>query len=131
MISSYITVDETIKIIIVFTLGYYELHIAMKTISTNERTLCKKFSFSDLIKQYHAAIECDKTMLGDIIIVKKTDDGPIRLFEIYPIGKHYYHYSNIVQHEQIFYAKSPNIFSKYCTSPRGSIDSVVFMAFFP
>ena len=103
------------------------MHIATKTISTNEETLCKKFSFSDITKQYQTTIECDKTFLGDIIIVKKTDFGPIRLFEIYPIGKHFHNYSNLAQHERIFYVKSPNIFSKYCTSPRRSIDKVVFM----
>ena len=103
MFSPSVTVNETIKIIIVVALGYYESHITMKTISTNERTLCKKFSFSDMIKQYHAAIECDRTILGDTIIVKKTDVGPLRLFEIYPIGKHYHRYSNLDQRAKIFY----------------------------
>ena len=64
------------------------MHITTKNISTNEETLCKKFSFPDITKQYQTAIECDKTILGDTIIVKKTSTGPIRLFEIYPIGKH-------------------------------------------
>ena len=50
--------------------------------------MCKKFSFSDIIKQHHGAIECDITISGDTIIVMEKNGGQIRLFEIYPIGKH-------------------------------------------
>nr|XP_022296023.1 uncharacterized protein LOC111105862 isoform X2 [Crassostrea virginica] len=71
--------------------GSYELHVASKITSTDGTTLCKNFSFSE-IKQYRAAIECIRTMQGDTIVLKKTDVGALRLFEIYPIvcaPKHY------------------------------------------
>ena len=89
MISHVIIITEhfTINIIDVCTLGSYELHVASKTTSTDGTTLCKNFSFSEL-KQYRAAIECTRTMQGDTIVLKKTNGGALRLFEIYPIGKY-------------------------------------------
>ena len=89
MMSMSIIVEGRFIIFISFPLGTYELHITTKTISANKTTLCKMFCFSDKIKQHQTAIECDKTILGDTIIVKKTDVGPLRLFEIYPIGKQF------------------------------------------
>lgn len=83
----FITEHFTINIIDVCTLGSYELHVAWKTVSTDGTTLCKNFSFSEL-KQYRAAIECIRTMQGDTIVLKKTNGGALRLFEIYPIGKY-------------------------------------------
>ena len=61
--------------------------MASKTTSTDGTTLCKNFTFSE-IKQYRAAIECTRTIQGDTIVLKKTDGEALRLFEIYPIGKH-------------------------------------------
>ena len=72
-------------IMIFFTIGNYEMHITTKTTSTNRATLCKGFSFSG-IKRYQTAIECNRAMHGDTVIVQKTDGGILRLFEVYPIG---------------------------------------------
>ena len=49
-------------------------------------TLCKKFRF-DGLQQNKTILECREAMLGDTIIVKKTDDGPLSLYELQPIGK--------------------------------------------
>ena len=89
MISHVIIITEhfTINIIDVCTQGSYELHVASKITSTDGTTLCKNFSFSEL-KQYRTAIECTRTMQGDTIVLKKTNGGSLRLFEIYPIGKY-------------------------------------------
>nr|XP_022301034.1 scavenger receptor class F member 2-like [Crassostrea virginica] len=65
--------------------GSYELHITTTATSiVNGATLCKEFSLSG-IRQHQTAIECNRAMLGDTIIIKKTDEGSLRLFEIYPI----------------------------------------------
>ena len=78
--------EKTINIIAFFTLGSYELHIIKTATSiVNGATLCKEFSLSG-IRQHQTAIECNRAMLGDTIIIKKTDEGSLRLFEIYPIG---------------------------------------------
>ena len=49
-------------------------------------TLCKKFRF-DGLPQNKTILECREAMLGETIIVKKTDDGPLSLYELQPIGK--------------------------------------------
>ena len=69
------------------TLGNYELHITKDDELTDETTLCMTLSLPG-IKKYYEAIECYKTMLGDTIIVKRTDGTQIRLFEVYPISKY-------------------------------------------
>uniref|UniRef100_A0A8W8M8U0 Laminin EGF-like domain-containing protein n=1 Tax=Magallana gigas TaxID=29159 RepID=A0A8W8M8U0_MAGGI len=48
-------------------------------------TRCKAFELPGVIQQQQTAIECDAALSGDTFIVKKMDDGPLRLFEVYPI----------------------------------------------
>ena len=68
-------------------IGNYELYIGKEpTAMMSQSTLCKKFRF-DGLQQNKTILECREAMLGDIIIVKKTDDGPLNLYELQPIGK--------------------------------------------
>lgn len=50
-------------------------------------TLCKRFSLPGII-QNHTALECDKEMRGDTIVLKKMDEDSLRLFEFIPISKY-------------------------------------------
>ena len=66
-------------------IGNYELYIEKEpTLMMSPSTLCKKFRF-DGLQQNKTILECREAMLGDTIIVKKTDDGS--LYELQPIGK--------------------------------------------
>jgi hypothetical protein len=42
---------------------------------------------SDFLKQNNKAVECYREMTGDTIVVRRTDDGALRLYEVYPISK--------------------------------------------
>lgn len=66
-------------------LGIYELHVTAENTLWNSSTLCRKFNFSG-IKQYQTAIECVNAIRGDTILVKKMDEGALRLFEMFPIS---------------------------------------------
>lgn len=67
--------------------GQYELHISVGDTAMSFVTKCKAFELPGVIQQQQTAIECDAALSGDTIIVKKMDDGPLRLFEVYPISK--------------------------------------------
>lgn len=86
----WITIDLFINWISFFFLlliGNYELYIEKEpTLMMSPSTLCKKFRF-DGSQQNKTILECREAMLGDTIIVKKTDDGPLSLYELQPIGK--------------------------------------------
>nr|XP_022302954.1 uncharacterized protein LOC111110654 [Crassostrea virginica] len=47
-------------------------------------TLCNKIRF-DGLQQQNTTIECNTAMVGNTIILKRTDKGYLRLFELYPI----------------------------------------------
>nr|XP_022302953.1 receptor-type tyrosine-protein phosphatase alpha-like [Crassostrea virginica] len=65
--------------------GNYELYIKKEpTAMMSPSTLCKKFRF-DGSQQNKTILECREAMLGDTIIVKKTDDGPLSLYELQSI----------------------------------------------
>ncbi|XP_056001594.1 uncharacterized protein LOC130048628 [Ostrea edulis] len=64
--------------------GNYEVHIKEDGAITSSSTMCQNFSLHR-IKQQNIALECYKEMKGDTILIKRTDDGPLRLFEAYPI----------------------------------------------
>ncbi|XP_078340142.1 uncharacterized protein LOC111110653 isoform X2 [Crassostrea virginica] len=65
--------------------GNYELYIEKEpTAMMSPSRLCKKFRF-DGSQQNKTILECREAMLGDTIIVKKTDDGPLSLYELQPI----------------------------------------------
>lgn len=66
-------------------LGTFELHVTAGNTLRNSSTLCRTFNFSG-IKQYQAAIECENAIRGDTIVVKKMDEGALRLFELLPIS---------------------------------------------
>lgn len=64
--------------------GKFEVHITTGDVESNLSTLCKRFSLPGII-QHQAALECDKEMRGDTIILKKMDEDSLRLFEFIPI----------------------------------------------
>lgn len=66
-------------------LGTFELHVTTGNTLTNSSTLCRAFNFSGL-KQYQTALECVNQIKGDTIVVKKIDEGSLRLFELSPIS---------------------------------------------
>lgn len=69
-------------------LGDYELHIKTElehTMTMRASTLCNKIRF-DGLQQQNTTIECNTAMVGNTIILKRTDKGYLRLFELYPIG---------------------------------------------
>ncbi|XP_055999731.1 receptor-type tyrosine-protein phosphatase H-like isoform X3 [Ostrea edulis] len=77
--------NYVIKWILISTRGgNYEVHIKEDDAITSSSTLCQNFSLHG-IKQQNNALECYKEMKGDTILIKRTDDGPLRLFEVYPI----------------------------------------------
>lgn len=61
----------------------FELQVTAGNTLMNLSTLCRRFNFSG-IKQFRAAIECENAISGDKIVVKKTDQGAMRL-ELLPI----------------------------------------------
>lgn len=65
--------------------GHYEIHINVGNTTLSLDTRCKAFKLPGIIQQQQTAIECDAALSGDTVIVKKIDDGPLRLFEVYPI----------------------------------------------
>ncbi|XP_056000238.1 uncharacterized protein LOC125656056 isoform X2 [Ostrea edulis] len=67
--------------------GHYEVHIIDGDLTTNTSTLCRNFSFtgSEILKQNNKALECYREMTGNTIRIIRTDYGPMRLFELYPI----------------------------------------------
>ena len=69
------------------TSGHYEIHINVGNTTLSLDTRCKAFKLPGIIQQQQTAIECDAALSGDTVIVKKIDDGPLRLFEVYPISK--------------------------------------------
>lgn len=64
--------------------GTFELHIAVGKTFINSSTLCMTFNFPGL-QQHQAAIECINATRGDTVVVKKIDQGSLRLFELIPI----------------------------------------------
>ncbi|XP_065936957.1 receptor-type tyrosine-protein phosphatase zeta-like isoform X1 [Magallana gigas] len=64
--------------------GTFELHVTTGYTLTNSSTLCRAFHFSG-IKKYQTALECVNAIRGDTIVVKKIDEGSLRLFELSPI----------------------------------------------
>nr|XP_022302580.1 receptor-type tyrosine-protein phosphatase T-like [Crassostrea virginica] len=67
--------------------GNYELHIKTEiehTLTMRASTLCNKIRF-DGLQQQNTTIECNTAMEGNTIIVKRTDEGPLRLYELHPI----------------------------------------------
>lgn len=70
------------------TSGHYEIYISVGNTTMSLATRCKAFELPGIIKQRQTAIECDAALSGDTFIVKKMDDGPLRLFEVYPISKY-------------------------------------------
>jgi hypothetical protein len=73
-----------------FLSGHYEVHVKDGNLAINASTLCRSFSFtgSDLLKKNNKAVECQREMTGDTIVVKRTDGGALRLYEVYPISKY-------------------------------------------
>lgn len=63
------------------------MHISVGNTALSLSTRCKAFELLDIIKQQQKAIECDTALSGDTVIVKKMDDGALRLFEVYLISK--------------------------------------------
>uniref|UniRef100_K1R5Z0 Multiple epidermal growth factor-like domains 6 n=1 Tax=Magallana gigas TaxID=29159 RepID=K1R5Z0_MAGGI len=76
-------IDLVYKFSTGYLLGHYEVHISVENTTTSLATQCKAFELPGIIKQHQTAIECNKVMSGDTVIVKKIDDGPLRLFEVY------------------------------------------------
>ncbi|XP_062615730.1 uncharacterized protein LOC134277412, partial [Saccostrea cucullata] len=73
--------------------GNYELHITAENQTLpDELTLCRVFNLLNPTKAYQNIIECERQMTGNSIIIKRTDEGPIRLFEVHPIVCPAYHY---------------------------------------
>lgn len=68
-------------------IGKFEVHITTGDVELNLTTLCKRFSLPGII-QHYTALECDKGMRGDTIVLKKMDDDSLRLFEFIPISKY-------------------------------------------
>ncbi|XP_056001591.1 uncharacterized protein LOC130048624 [Ostrea edulis] len=64
--------------------GVYEVHIKENDTMTSSSTVCQNFSLYG-IKQQYKAVEYYKEMKGDTILIKRIDDGGLRLFELYPI----------------------------------------------
>nr|XP_034306378.1 uncharacterized protein LOC117682577 [Crassostrea gigas] len=64
--------------------GTYELHITVGDTVVNLSTLCKVFSYPG-IRHYQTSVECKNEIRGDTIVVKKMDEGSLRLFELIPI----------------------------------------------
>lgn len=62
------------------------MHIAVGKTLLNLTTLCVAFIFPGL-QQHQAAIECINVPIGDTVMVKKIDQGSLRLFELIPISK--------------------------------------------
>ncbi|XP_052677376.1 cell death abnormality protein 1-like [Crassostrea angulata] len=67
------------------TSGHYEIHLSVGNTAMTLATRCKAFELPGIIQPQQTAIECDAALSGDTFIVKKIDDGPLRLFEVYPI----------------------------------------------
>lgn len=67
--------------------GQYEIHISVGNTAICLATRCKTFELPGISEQQQTAIECDAALSGDTVIVKKIGDGPLRLFEVYPISK--------------------------------------------
>lgn len=63
----------------------YELHITTDNRMINSSTLGKTFS---RIKQTQTVIKCVNAISGDTVVLKKIDKDPLRLFELYPIGRY-------------------------------------------
>ena len=78
-------------------IDHCELHITAEDRLMSSSTLCKNITFMGL-KQHQIAVECDRTMQGDTILVRRTDSGSLRLFEIYPIGTCFFWYAFLYKH---------------------------------
>ncbi|XP_056000214.1 uncharacterized protein LOC130048086 isoform X2 [Ostrea edulis] len=67
--------------------GDYEVHVEDSDLTASTSTLCRKFNFtgSDFLKKNEKALECYTELTGDIIRIRRTDYGPLRLFELHPI----------------------------------------------
>ncbi|XP_065936977.1 receptor-type tyrosine-protein phosphatase kappa isoform X1 [Magallana gigas] len=77
---------KVVKWILISTRGgHYEIHISDGNTAMSLTSRCKAFKLPGIIKQQQTAIECDAALSGDTFTVKKMDDGPLRLFEVYPI----------------------------------------------
>ncbi|XP_065936979.1 uncharacterized protein [Magallana gigas] len=77
---------KVVKWILISTRGgHYELHISVGDTAMSLATRCKAFYLPGMIKQQQTAIECDAALSGDTFIVKKMDNWPLRVFEVYPI----------------------------------------------
>lgn len=79
--SSFLFVSIYIRLL----LGIFELHVTTGYTLGNSSTLCRAFHFSG-IKQFQTALECVNAIRGDTIVVKKIDEGSLRLFELSPIS---------------------------------------------
>ncbi|XP_062582644.1 receptor-type tyrosine-protein phosphatase alpha-like isoform X2 [Saccostrea cucullata] len=71
--------------------GTYEVHIKDSDTEMNSITLCQSFTLLGL-KEQKKEIECQREMTGDTIVIKRTDEGELRLFEVYPIICPSHHY---------------------------------------
>lgn len=76
-------------------IGKFDVHITTGDAELNLTTLCKRFSLPGMI-QNHTALECDKEMRGDTIVLKKMDEDSLRLFEFIPISKYKFNQFNHV-----------------------------------
>ncbi|XP_056001653.1 receptor-type tyrosine-protein phosphatase alpha-like [Ostrea edulis] len=67
--------------------GHYEVHVTDGNLTTSTPTLCRNFSFTgpNSLKKNNKALECSTEMTGDTIVMTRTDFGPLRLFDLYPI----------------------------------------------
>ncbi|XP_061186793.1 uncharacterized protein LOC133194910 [Saccostrea echinata] len=85
----YMTMEEiyAIKwILISIRGGNYELHITNEGVFvSNESTICSEFNLHNPSTKYQIIVECEREMKGNSITIKRTDKGPIRLFEVHPI----------------------------------------------
>ncbi|XP_056001643.1 uncharacterized protein LOC130048660 [Ostrea edulis] len=67
--------------------GHYEVHVTDGNLRTSTPTLCQNFSFTgpNSLKKNNKVLECSTEMTGDTIVMTRTDFGPLRLFDLYPI----------------------------------------------
>lgn len=85
-------------------IGKFEVHITTGDVELNLSTLCKRFSLPGII-QHQTALECDKGMRGDTIILKKMDEDSLRLFEFIPISKYQFYQFYLVLFKYFFIVK--------------------------
>lgn len=74
-----------------FLIGTFELHITAGDVELCLSTLCKRFRLPGII-QHQTALECDKGMRGDTIVLRKMDEDSLRIFEFIPISKYKFIY---------------------------------------